>query len=208
MKKILYALILLNLSSYYSLANFNNKENNEIRFNDNDIHNTFSDDLPEEMTEEELKEVLEFDRQQLDEIIKEYLNSNNDNKVLDDRDKVIEFAKERLGIPYVWGGNGPKSFDCSGFMNYIFKQTFNISLPRTSYEMSKYKKRINRKDLKKGDLLFFETTKKKRITHVGLYIGDNKFIHASSAAKKVIISSLNSQFYNRTFRWGIDPFEK
>ena len=61
-------------------------------------------------------------------------------------------------------------------------------------------------NMKKGDLVFFETTGKGRISHVGIYMGNSQFIHASSGGRKVMVSSLDSSFYNKTFRWAINPF--
>lgn len=126
----------------------------------------------------------------------------------DIRNQIMEFAKNYLETPYKYGSTGPKNFDCSGFVNYIFSEIANINLPRVSSDISKYGKKIeNEDDLKIGDLLFFKTTSKNRISHVGIYIGDNKFIHASSSKKKVVISEITG-FYKKAYRWATDPFIK
>ncbi len=114
--------------------------------------------------------------------------------------KIFTIAKKELGKRYVWGSVGPKTFDCSGFTSYVYKKV-GIHIPRTSREQAKYGKLVERSQLKPGDLIFFDTDlRRKGIDHVGIYIGDNKFIHASSARKRVIVTSLNKTFYNRRFR--------
>ena len=113
--------------------------------------------------------------------------------------KVVDYAKKYLGTPYKWASSGPKSFDCSGFTTYTFKQ-FGIKLPRTSVDQSKTGEKIAKDNLDIGDLVFFDTSgaNNGRVTHVGIYIGKGEFIHASSGknAKKVVISSLDEGYYN------------
>ncbi len=112
-------------------------------------------------------------------------------------------AKKQLGKRYVWGATGPRTFDCSGFTSYVCKKN-GVYIPRTSISQSKVGKRVNRRGLKAGDLVFFDTSKRHRgyINHVGIYIGNNKFIHASSAKKRVVITSLEKPFYKSRFKWG------
>jgi cell wall-associated NlpC family hydrolase len=117
---------------------------------------------------------------------------------------VIEFAKEKLGSEYVWGANGPNQFDCSGYVKYVFENAIGVELPRTSYLQSRLDNKLDFSELEKGDLVFFDTSKQGRVNHVGIYLGDGKFIHASSARskKRVTISEL-SKFYKNTFKWGV-----
>ena len=122
------------------------------------------------------------------------------------RDQIISFAQTKLGSPYVWGATGPNSFDCSGFVGYVFKKAANVNLPRVSSSQATFKPRISSMNMTKGDLVFFETTGKGRISHVGIYMGNRQFIHASSGSRRVTVSSLDSNFYNKTFRWAINPF--
>lgn len=134
--------------------------------------------------------------------------SNDDDINPDDiRQQIYEFAITHIDTPYRWGSTGPDSFDCSGFVNYIYENTAHVNLPRVSYEMSKGGDEVNLEDLKIGDLVFFKTTKKNRISHVGIYIGENKFIHASSAKKKVIVSEIEG-FYKKAFRVAKDFINK
>ena len=122
------------------------------------------------------------------------------------RDRIIDFAKTKLGATYVWGATGPNVFDCSGFVRFVFQNAADISLPRVSSDQATYKPRISSMNMKKGDLVFFETTGRGRISHVGIYMGDSQFIHASSGGKRVKVSSLDGGYYNKTFRWAINPF--
>ena len=122
-------------------------------------------------------------------------------------DKIVALAKAQTGKPYIYGTAGPNSFDCSGFTCYVFKNAAGITLKRTSesqgYDAS-YAKVSEISDLKVGDLVFFNTNSDDAdlCDHVGIYLGSGSFIHASSAGGKVITSSLNSGYYNRTYSWG------
>jgi len=116
------------------------------------------------------------------------------------KNRIVKNAKRYLGGKYVWGGTKPSGFDCSGYVKYIYAQQ-GIYLPRTAYEQSKVGKYVSKYHLKKGDLLFFLTDKKRHIpiTHVGLYIGNDKFIHAASRKKGIIISSFSKSKYRKYF---------
>jgi len=110
-------------------------------------------------------------------------------------------AKAKLGKKYVWGAVGPRTFDCSGFTSYVYKKT-GVRIPRRAIQQSKYGKLVKRKSLKPGDLIFFDTSKERKgyVNHVGIYLGNNKFIHASSAKKKVVVTSLNKAFYSNRYK--------
>jgi len=118
--------------------------------------------------------------------------------------KVIRTAKRYLGTRYVWGAEGPNRFDCSGFTQYVIRKSKGVRLPRVSRKQAYYGKYVSRSNLRAGDLIFFDTSRRRRgyVNHVGIYIGGNKFIHASSAKHRVVISSLNRPFYNARFKWG------
>ena len=117
-----------------------------------------------------------------------------------DKQKLLEDAKYFKGGKYVWGGTTPEGFDCSGYVQYLYKK-HNINLPRTAWQQSKQGQVVERDELQKGDLLFFLTDKKRGIpiTHVGIYIGNGKFIHAASKDKGIIISPLTHGNYAKTF---------
>ena len=114
---------------------------------------------------------------------------------------VIAYAKTLLGKPYVWGAQGPNSFDCSGFTYYVFKNKAGIVLPRTSSSQSKYGTSVSWSNLKAGDLMFFDTNgaNNGQVSHVGLYIGNGQMIHASSSQRKIVITSVNTSYYKNAF---------
>lgn len=110
---------------------------------------------------------------------------------------IVDYAKEFLGCSYSYGASGPKSFDCSGFTMYVY-DNFDISLPHSSTSQAKKGEYVRKDDLAKGDLVFFETSSR-GISHVGLYIGGGKFIHASTSARDVEISSLSETYYAKRY---------
>jgi len=112
---------------------------------------------------------------------------------------IIDYAKKFLGIKYKWGGTTTKGFDCSGYVKYVYNK-FGIALGRTSRNQANNGTYVKKADLKVGDLVFFDTDGgKNRINHVGIYMDGGKFIHASSSHKKVVISSLGSGFYAKSY---------
>ena len=107
--------------------------------------------------------------------------------------RAVSIAKKQLRIRYRWGGTTPrKGFDCSGLIQYSFKKA-NISLPRTAASQYKKTKRIAVSQLQSGDLIFFHTPRRRHVSvnHVGIYLGNNKFIHAPRRGKTVSITQLN-----------------
>jgi len=115
---------------------------------------------------------------------------------------ITKLAKKKLGRRYVWGAVGQKNtFDCSGLTSYVCKKN-GICIPRRAIAQSKHGKYINRKDLQPGDLIFFDTSKRRKgyVNHVGIYLGNDKFIHASSAKKKVVITKLGKSFYSKRYK--------
>lgn len=121
---------------------------------------------------------------------------------------MLAFARSFEGYPYVYGGNGPNSFDCSGFVLYVYKH-FGYSFSRGAQEQYKDGVNVGMDDLKPGDLVFFTSYSNtnyfnssfRSITHVGLYLGDGYFIHASNPTRGVVIDTLWSGYYNTHF-WG------
>ncbi len=117
-----------------------------------------------------------------------------------DKAKLLEDAKYYKGGKYVWGGTTPQGFDCSGYVQYLYKK-HNITLPRTAYSQSKIGQNVQLDNLKKGDLLFFLTDRSRGIpiTHVGIYIGDGNFIHAASKKLGIMVSSITHGSYRKNF---------
>lgn len=114
--------------------------------------------------------------------------------------QIVAYAKQFLGTPYVYGGTNLNSgVDCSGFTSSVLKH-FGIYVSRTSTSQANDGVRIKKSELQPGDLVFFNTGGNSRISHVGLYIGDNKIIHSASARSGgVIISDLNQAYYRNTY---------
>jgi hypothetical protein len=112
-----------------------------------------------------------------------------------------KMVKELQGSPYVWAEEGPDNFDCSGFTYYLYG-SMGIELPRVAREQAKTGKRISAKELQYGDLIFFATGKnRKKITHVGMYLGDGWFTHASTTKHEVVYSNLfTSPYYKKRLR--------
>jgi cell wall-associated NlpC family hydrolase len=116
--------------------------------------------------------------------------------------KIVIEAQKHLGKPYKYGAVGPNSFDCSGFVYAVHKK-FGITIPRTSLNQSQIiGARLSRDRLRVGDMLFFDTSSRGHVNHSGIYLGNSKFIHASSGkAFSVTISDLNGWYKNK-FKWG------
>lgn len=111
---------------------------------------------------------------------------------------VISTAKNMLGIQYRYGGSSPKSgFDCSGLVYYSHKNA-GITLPRTTSEQLRHSKRIYKSALRPGDLVFFAIDHV-TVSHVGIYLGNNQFIHAPSTGKRVSITSIESHYWRSRF---------
>lgn len=109
-------------------------------------------------------------------------------------DKVVALAKQYLGCSYVYGGSGPKSFDCSGFTQYIYKQ-FGISLAHSAVSQANNGTYIAKSNLQLGDLVIFRDWDNVSIGHCGIYIGGGNFIHAANSKRGVVTDTLNSGYY-------------
>lgn len=150
------------------------------------------------------------DGQEEDEIVDEdWASAENDRAVSSnllgkwnsphERQIFIRVAKGFLGTPYRFGGSSVRGIDCSAFVAKVY-QFFDVSLPRTAREQSRMGVRVAKNELQEGDLVFFNT--RRAFGHVGIYIGNNEFIHASSgrsSGKNVRIDSLDKPYYNKRF---------
>lgn len=110
--------------------------------------------------------------------------------------QAVEYAMQYLGVPYVWGGNGPNCFDCSGLTKYVYGH-FGYALNRTASAQLSNGVSVSRSELQPGDLVFFDNGKVSTpVSHVGIYIGNGQFIHASTNSYCVEISSLSGHYLN------------
>ena len=112
---------------------------------------------------------------------------------------VIDLAHNQLGKPYVWGAEGPNSFDCSGLIYYVYKNAAGITLPRTSSAQYSAGVAVSRSNLKAGDLIFSSTDGTGNITHVAIYVGDGQMIHAPRNGKNVEKVSINNSYWNKAY---------
>lgn len=122
---------------------------------------------------------------------------------------LLDEAYKWLGTPYKYGGTTKKGADCSGFVQVVYKDALDIKLPRVSREMGDFCKKVDKGKMYPGDLVFFAIGKSKKVNHVGMYVGENKIIHAS-ASKGVIISDLDTDYYKKHFHHSgmIEPYRK
>ena len=107
---------------------------------------------------------------------------------------IVETAMNYLGAPYVRGAEGPRAFDCSGFVQYILAR-YGLRVARTSADLFRQGQPVSRSSLQPGDIVFFKNTYRRGISHVGIYVSGDKFIHASNSRSSVKISSLSSSYY-------------
>ncbi len=115
---------------------------------------------------------------------------------------VILKGVEYIGIPYKWGGNTLAGLDCSGFVQKVFANSVGVFLPRTAKEMSTIGEQVQKiEDLNPGDLVFFNT-RRFSFSHVGIYIGNNKFIHSPRKGKVVIVEDIDQSYWVKRFNGG------
>jgi hypothetical protein len=115
--------------------------------------------------------------------------------------RLISEASAWMGTPYRLGGTTTAGTDCSGFVWVVYNRVYAYSLPRTTRDMAIYSRRIPARRLREGDLVFFRTTRRRRISHAGIYLGNGYFIHASTS-RGVMVSHLDEPYYARTFAYG------
>ena len=111
-------------------------------------------------------------------------------------ERAASIALQQVGVPYRYGGTSPTGFDCSGLVHYSYSRAGG-SVPRTTGQLWDTTARVERADLRPGDLIFFSINGK--MQHVGMYIGGNEFVHAPSSGKQVAVASLWTAYYNSAF---------
>ena len=121
--------------------------------------------------------------------------------------EVLVNALSLTGIRYQYGGNSPETgFDCSGFVRYVYQEATNLSLPHSARAISQLGKTIPKNELKPGDLVFFNTMKT-AFSHVGIYLGNNRFIHSPSSGGGVRVEDMQTSYWAKRFNGAqrIDP---
>jgi len=125
-------------------------------------------------------------------------SDNPEGDIVDKREAIVKSALSLIGTPYRFGGSDPRrGFDCCGFVMYVYRLN-HITLPRTSGSQFLNGRYIDKKDAKKGDLLFWHIPKG-RISHVGIYIGDGKFVHSPVPGKRVRVEYLDELYWRKYY---------
>ncbi len=164
------------------------KENEKIVFKD------YEKEFDEEPVEEYKINTKEF--------VNKYAKLKEYNIALTPREKVLFEVVNYLDTPYQYGGNSKQGIDCSGFTQNIFSNSLNFVLPRTASQQFQEGESISSKsELEFGDLVFFNTTSRSYPGHVGIFLGDDLFVHASMS-KGVVVSSLQSSYYKERYVGG------
>lgn len=137
-------------------------------------------------------------------IYKEYITIQPDviesrTRLLAKAHQVTNFAKSYLGSKYNYGGATPFGFDCSGYTMFVYAK-FGYKLPHNALSQMNIGNKVSRGDLTSGDLVFFSTLNPSNINHVGIYLGEGDFIHASSGYGRVKVNSLEERYYNTRYR--------
>jgi lipoprotein Spr len=115
-------------------------------------------------------------------------------------ERLYAFINEWEGIPYRYGGTSKTGVDCSGFVGALYREVYSKNLPRTTSEIGKVAKSVSKSNLSEGDIVIFDINGKKG-SHMGVYLANNKFVHASTS-KGVVISDLNNPYYVKAFSRG------
>ena len=122
----------------------------------------------------------------------------NYSPALEARGNIVQLALQELGTPYKYGGSHPKEgFDCSGLMTYIHKNGAGVKIPRTAAQQRNRSRTVAYNALQPGDMLFFKTGSK--TNHVGVYIGDRKFVHAPNRRSRVKVTSMDNSYWHSKF---------
>lgn len=121
-------------------------------------------------------------------------------EAIGDRREVVLYALGLLGVNYQFGGVNPEAgVDCSGMVSFIYKNALGVNLPRSAAQIAKVSKPVSRHEIQAGDFVFFNTMNRP-YSHIGIYLGDNKFIHAPRSKSRVAVANLDSPYYAACFQ--------
>jgi len=121
------------------------------------------------------------------------------SRALEGAQSLGSFALSLIGVDYRWGGTRPETgLDCSGLVQYVFQQVTGVALPRTAQQMSRIGERVKLSELEPGDLVFFNT-RRFAFSHVGIYLGDNRFIHAPARGREVEVATIDAGYWQKRF---------
>jgi cell wall-associated NlpC family hydrolase len=112
---------------------------------------------------------------------------------------IVDFAMQYVGYPYAYAGEGPHAFDCSGFTMYVVRETLGTNITHDMFTQVGMGQSVSRGELQPGDLVFFENTFRRGLSHAGIYIGGGQFVHAENESTGVVVSDLNSDYYGSRF---------
>lgn len=118
------------------------------------------------------------------------------------RDRVVEAGLDAIGTPYSWGGDDPDDgFDCSGLVSFVYREVAGVELPRRARDQNNLGKKVSQAQLMPGDLVFFKTGRGRRaaISHVGIYVGKNEFVHAPTRGSSVRVDKMDSTYWAKHF---------
>jgi cell wall-associated NlpC family hydrolase len=181
MKKIRYLLLVLLISHFLSACSQAHRSN--VNYNaQNGVQNSTNN----------------YNKNQYNRQSSQRAQASAVNKYHPTRNLMVRIATSTIGTPYRWGGDNPqKGFDCSGLMTYVHKNALGLKIPRTAAKQRDASRTINYAQLQPGDMLFFKTGK--RSNHVGVYIGNRKFVHAATGSKHVKVASMDNAYWHRRF---------
>jgi len=117
---------------------------------------------------------------------------------MDEGSRIVRTAKKYQGVPYRYGGETPRGFDCSGYVMYVYKLN-GILLPRSVRAQYRAGRPIGIRQARPGDLVFFRTSRKRRLSHVGIYMGDRRFIHAPRTGKRVTVADMRNPYWKKRY---------
>ena len=117
-----------------------------------------------------------------------------------DGERIADVAHRYKGSRYVWGGNTPRGFDCSGFTQFVVREAVKIDLSQALSDQYRSGRRVAKGEWRAGDLIFFENTYKKGLSHVGIYLDRDRFIHAQNEDTGVVITDITAEYYASRYR--------